>query len=203
MAKPRRPLPSPPQVNYEYSMIHEIHDLPSGLPGSYPSHQYIAPFPYPPSFQQNTTHQVEEHTERTALTGGTLLHKGFYDLLALLPSTPSPSRLFWRGGQDAEPVVAGPRYEDILPDDIPSRGIPAVSVASNPVSSPRNLKARRISKDMVSKPMGFMCVARWCRISSPHSYIVSRHLVHASDAGQAEALLSRWGPEGQGKLGGE
>ena len=31
---------------------------------------------------------------------------------------------------------------------------------------------------------------------------LTRHLVHASDADQAEALLSRWGPEGQGKLGG-
>lgn len=30
-----------------------------------------------------------------------------------------------------------------------------------------------------------------------------RHLVHASDADQAAAILSRWGPEGQGKLGGE
>lgn len=29
------------------------------------------------------------------------------------------------------------------------------------------------------------------------------HLVHASDADQAEALLTRWGPEGQGKLGGK
>ena len=28
------------------------------------------------------------------------------------------------------------------------------------------------------------------------------HLVHASDADQAAALLTRWGPEGQGKLGG-
>jgi len=32
---------------------------------------------------------------------------------------------------------------------------------------------------------------------APHS-----HLVHASDADQAHALLTRWGPEGQGKLGG-
>lgn len=36
---------------------------------------------------------------------------------------------------------------------------------------------------MVSKPMGFV------------------HLVHASDADQAEALLTRWGPDGLGKLG--
>lgn len=27
--------------------------------------------------------------------------------------------------------------------------------------------------------------------------------MHASDVEQAEALLSRWGPEGQGKIGGE
>jgi hypothetical protein len=27
--------------------------------------------------------------------------------------------------------------------------------------------------------------------------------VHASDADQAEALLTRWGPDGLGKLGGE
>lgn len=52
-----------------------------------------------------------------------------------------------------------------------------------PVSPNRNLRGRRISKDMVSKPTGFV------------------HLVHASDADQAEALLTRWGPEGQGKLG--
>lgn len=30
-----------------------------------------------------------------------------------------------------------------------------------------------------------------------------RHLVHASDADQAEALLRRWAPDGMGKLGGE
>jgi hypothetical protein len=31
----------------------------------------------------------------------------------------------------------------------------------------------------------------------------SSHLVHASDADQAEALLTRWGPDGLGKLGGQ
>ena len=29
-----------------------------------------------------------------------------------------------------------------------------------------------------------------------------RHLVHASDSDQAEALLTRWGPDGMGKIGG-
>ncbi|KAI6026172.1 hypothetical protein PISMIDRAFT_675290 [Pisolithus microcarpus 441] len=43
-------------------------------------------------------------------------------------------------------------------------------------------KVRKTSKDMVSHPAGFV------------------HLVHASDADQAEALLTRWGPDGNGKL---
>jgi protein-serine/threonine kinase len=34
-------------------------------------------------------------------------------------------------------------------------------------------------------------------------YFGSRHLVHASDADQLEALLTRWGPDGLGKLGGQ
>jgi hypothetical protein len=32
---------------------------------------------------------------------------------------------------------------------------------------------------------------------------ICSHLVHASDADQAEALLTRWGPDGLGKLGGQ
>lgn len=32
--------------------------------------------------------------------------------------------------------------------------------------------------------------------------MIFSHLVHASDADQAEALLTRWGPDGLGKLGG-
>ncbi|KAG8213712.1 kinase-like domain-containing protein [Butyriboletus roseoflavus] len=35
-------------------------------------------------------------------------------------------------------------------------------------------------------------------ISNPTGFV---HLVHASDADQAEALLTRWGPDGMGKLG--
>ncbi|KAG9316382.1 kinase-like domain-containing protein [Chiua virens] len=87
----------------------------------------------------------------------TLLHKGFYDLLAMIP-TPSPSRLFqWSSNQSSTMIVAPP-------------------------TSPLK-KNRRISKDMVSSPTSFV------------------HLVHASDADQAEALLTRWGPDGIGKLG--
>lgn len=71
---------------------------------------------------------------------GTVLHKGFYDLLAVIP-TPSPSA-FWRTKQpESNQLVAGPRYEQ-LPQDTQS--------------PPR--KPRKISKDMVSKPTGFVCV---------------------------------------------
>ncbi|KAF9244946.1 kinase-like domain-containing protein [Melanogaster broomeanus] len=114
------------------------------------------------------------------LPAGTLLHKGFYDLLAMIP-TPSPSRLFHWGstGQphpSSQPDITavGPRYDVISP----KTNVPLLPPASSPLK-----KNKRISKDMVSKPTGFV------------------HLVHASDAGQAEALLTRWGPDGMGKLG--
>jgi hypothetical protein len=44
----------------------------------------------------------------------------------------------------------------------------------------------------------------YCTVSAdPYLPILFHsHLVHASDADQAHALLTRWGPEGQGKLGG-
>ncbi|KAF5325825.1 hypothetical protein D9611_000036 [Ephemerocybe angulata] len=101
---------------------------------------------------------------------GTFLHKGFYDLLAMIP-TPSPSRLLWGvPKQGVDPVVAGPRYEHIHPP-------------TNAAIKAMPKKGRRVSKDMVSKPTGFV------------------HLVHASDADQLEALLTRWGPDGIGKLG--
>ncbi|KAJ7252651.1 hypothetical protein C8J57DRAFT_638944 [Mycena rebaudengoi] len=62
----------------------------------------------------------------TTLPGGTLIHKRFYDLLSMIP-TPSPSRLIW--------------------------GAPAAEEAGI-LASPR--KDRRISKDMVPRPTGFV-----------------------------------------------
>ncbi|KAI0699252.1 kinase-like protein [Cytidiella melzeri] len=181
MAVPRRPLPTLPKY-VDYRILDEEDHMHPGFPGAYQPYSNFAPaYPYSPLFPES---QTSVNDAPTALRGGTLLHKGFYDLLALIPSTPSPSRFFWPQ-QDPEPV-AGPRYEDIAPDSpntakTATKPPPLTSPPSSPTA--RNLKPRRISKDMVSEPMRFM------------------HLVHASDAGQAEALLSRWGPEGQGKLG--
>ncbi|KIJ50685.1 hypothetical protein M422DRAFT_245328 [Sphaerobolus stellatus SS14] len=100
---------------------------------------------------------------------GTILHKGFYDLLSVIP-TPSAS-VFWRAPNvnvEDPALLAGPPYHQ-LPN----------SNAHTPPRKPR----MPISKDMVSKPTDFV------------------HLVHASDADEAEILLRRWGPDGMGKLG--
>lgn len=92
-------------------------------------------------------HPVQDRDEQPATSSipvGTYLHKGFYDLLAMIP-TPSPSRFLWGNPapSTADSVVAGPRYEDISP--------PANAAIK---AMPR--KGRRVSKDMVSKPTGFV-----------------------------------------------
>ena len=76
----------------------------------------------------------------TSVPAGTFLHKGFYDLLAMIP-TPSPSRLIWKAPTSpSDGFVAGPRYEH---------------QESNTIKSMPK-KGRRVSKDMVSNPTGFM-----------------------------------------------
>lgn len=114
------------------------------------------------------------------LAGGTILHKGFYDLLSLIPTPASASR-FW-ASLTPDPI-AGPRYEDQAMKPAPNP--PALTTDSSRPAQPLPGKptGRRITKNMVSKPTGFV------------------HLVHASDAEQAEAILRRWGPDGLGKLG--
>ncbi|KAH8107922.1 kinase-like protein [Cristinia sonorae] len=176
-ASPRRPLPLPPRNSQGYQNASPDEALyPGSLTGRYTT-PTVPSFPY--SYPGPAAYDIGDLPPRT-LRGGTLLHKGFYDLLALIPSTPSPSRFFWGNPEEPEPL-AGPRYEDIRPG---TQNATLPQAQSPPTSnSPRNLKSRRVSKDMVSKPMGFV------------------HLVHASDADEAEALLTRWGPEGQGKLG--
>ncbi|KAK0461301.1 kinase-like protein [Desarmillaria tabescens] len=161
----RRPLPTPPApplgFKYnQYTLSRPTDMYPPGNP-------YYSPYYNPDTYGEPTT----------TLPGGTLLHKGFYDLLSMIPTPSSPSRLLqqWMA-QAPEPVVAGPRYEHIG-----SGPMPANKPVQSPPVSPK--KGRRISKDMVSRPTGFV------------------HLVHASDADQAEALLTRWGPDGLGKLG--
>ncbi|KAF7966687.1 hypothetical protein HWV62_37490 [Athelia sp. TMB] len=178
MASPsaRRPLPSPPAAG---NTAH--------IPGSYPAEMYrpnsyqalVHKSPYHDQYEPSTKPlNTYDDPPTTTLSGGTMLHQGFYDLLSMIP-TPSPSRLIWGATWNRQPeVIAGPRYEDMAT----SRGMGQPKAFTTPSSSV-SPKKRRVSKDMVSSPTGFI------------------HLVHASDADQAEALLTRWGPDGLGKLG--
>lgn len=121
-----RPLPALPA---HASPMRPEHDLEPFTAPYYMSYPY-APQPY------------EEHPT-TSLPVGTFLHKGFYDLLSMIP-TPSPSRLLWKAPPaPPENVVAGPRYEDMA-GNTGTRALPK--------------KGRRVSKDMVSKPTGFVYV---------------------------------------------
>lgn len=135
-----RPLPTPPTMPGEGSWRNDDTNDSGSLF-----------YPYRP-FGAVPTAPFRDHP--TTVRGGTILHKGFYDLLALIPSTPSPSRFFWpaRPPQDPEPV-SGPRYEDI--PSSPPRS-PPVQAPSSPQPPPR--KGRRISKEMVSNPTGFVYV---------------------------------------------
>jgi hypothetical protein len=56
------------------------------------SSPYFSQYAYP-QFGPGTRLDVSDEPPTTTLPGGTLLHQGFYDLLAMIP-TPSLSRLF-------------------------------------------------------------------------------------------------------------
>lgn len=134
MASPtRRPLPTPPR-----SPIGARPDQDTRSPGVFTfNNPYFSPYVYPPYAPPPPDFYDDEPTT-TSVPAGTFLHKGFYDLLAMIP-TPSPSRFIW-GNSPETAAVAGPRYEDQSPAAI--RAMPK--------------KGRRVSKDMVSKPTGFV-----------------------------------------------
>ncbi|KDQ21430.1 hypothetical protein BOTBODRAFT_25873 [Botryobasidium botryosum FD-172 SS1] len=186
----RRPLPTPPVRHNvsgypgpspaNYSPSTPTLERAYAYPSAYPSNSPFGYSPASPSYDQPTS----------IIPGGTMIHKGFYDLLNYVQTaTPSPSRILW-GGPKEEPLIAGARYEDMARGGVGSTPQPKPSPPqARPVVQPKApaevplKKGRRISKDMVSSPTNF------------------KHLVHASDAMQAEILLSRWGPDGMGKLG--
>ncbi|KAK2464277.1 hypothetical protein APHAL10511_003734 [Amanita phalloides] len=111
---------------------------------------------------------LEPQDELPTMTIPSGAHKGFYDLLEMIP-TLLPSRFSWNTAPSEQPPVVAPRYEDIT----------SMTAGTRPTAR----EGRRVSRNMVSKPTGFV------------------HLVHASDVYQLEALLTRWGPDGMGKLG--
>ena len=213
----RRPLPNLPvttQGLQEYSNPPLRTPVSSADMHSPSSPYYHGGFPYFPftSRPTNPTPDIHSRDEnyysptRSILAGGTLLHKGFYDLLALA----TPSRMLGNVNREEQTLAAGPRYEQLAPGSPPKvvpSGVAANAAAKNakpspvaaPVASTPLRKNKRISKNMVSSPTGFVCVLVVWFVS--YSYL-DRHLVHASDYDQGEALLTRWGPDRIGKLGG-
>jgi protein-serine/threonine kinase len=153
--RPPRPLPTPPGPVYPFGLSSNLNHFYSL------SNRYQSPDPDPPSGLPGPSLPLHDDPPTATLRGGTLLHKGFYDLLALIP-TPSPSRFLWGISADPVPdVVAGPRYEDLPAtgtNDVPG-GKPTLPAVSLPPSGPVSpKKGKRISKDMVSNPMGFVYV---------------------------------------------
>jgi protein-serine/threonine kinase len=132
-----RPLPRPPSL----AQARANHAPPALDPRSMNNPYFV-----PHYSQPDCPSQIHDEPATSTIPAGTFLHKGFYDLLAMIP-TPSPSRLLWPTTTTPEPVVAGPRYEDIRPP-------PGGAVRASPK------RGRRISKDMVSNPKGFVYVCK-------------------------------------------
>ncbi|CAE6433090.1 unnamed protein product [Rhizoctonia solani] len=167
---------------------------PITMPSSRLPYSQSSRLPYPTS---NVAPAMASPITVNSHRNSTLVHRGFYDLLSLVPGTAGVGVGSRRGNLNNmwpyDDLVAGQRYEDIpsrRPAPAPPPGGTYTRTTGAVVYPPARIQAptspkgkRRISKDMVSQPMGFV------------------HLVHASDADQAEALLSRWGPDGIGKLG--
>lgn len=155
-----RPLPSPPGPQGYYNL-----ERPMGSQmGAYSSDPYFSRYPNGPRTPRTAApYPPRDAGERpSVLAGGTLLHKGFYDLLSLIP-TPSPSRFLQGWTQPpATQVLAGPRYEEIGQPGAPAFGKPISRPrsppSSPPLSTPPPKKGRRVSKDMVSKPTNFVYV---------------------------------------------
>ena len=149
----RRPLPVTPlhpDQPYVQNFANNVYNYPNGCPPRSSADIYAAAWPSLPAgpYLHYTEQLPTEHDDPSrSLLRGTLLHKGFYDLLALIPSPQTASRFLWGTPKNTEeaPTVAGPRYENLAPK--------AYSPPATPASPKRG---RRLSKDMVSKPMNFV-----------------------------------------------
>lgn len=145
----------------------------------------------------------KDTVSRSFAKGGNsiLLHKGFFDLLQVQGNQDQslhPPNAPWSNANRNSSGSNGASlgwYGDRPIKPTPStalgalRAVTAPSFTSSshppPAAGNRARGNRRISVDMVSKPTGFT------------------HLVHASDAEQAEQILTRWKVDNKGKLPGE
>ena len=144
-----RPLPATPDLAVGQEHFNNYYNyVPKSSADIYAaSAPYLPPAPYP---QYTTQSPPIREEEPAPLPGGTVLHKGFYDLLAL-----TASRFLWgQPQQKNEDLVAGPKYEAMSSQSPPRARPGPLATPVSPNVSPR--KGRRLSKDMVSKPMNFV-----------------------------------------------
>ncbi|GAA5940938.1 serine/threonine-protein kinase [Sporobolomyces koalae] len=153
-----------------------------------PVHEPLASSPPAVSFQPPTFSSRVPLPQSSSI----LLHGGFWDLLSATGSRfYSPSKIATRQQQAEDDAKMKVKTERIgkgiasKPTD-PRQAIEGGNVHGTPgiaQDTGSTRQKRRVSKDMVGQPRAFA------------------HLVHASDAEQAEALLMRWHLDKQGKLG--
>lgn len=156
-----RPLPTPPSILLENTSAPSKPVITSNnAPGLMSSadiyantSSYLDSYPYSATSFAPIPSTNPYESVVTALPGGTLIHKGFYDLLALVPTTSSASKLLW-GNNKKEDIVAGPRYENI-DSSPPAKSNNYAGPSLSPILAK---KGRKVNKDMVSKPTGFMLV---------------------------------------------
>ncbi|GAA6000091.1 hypothetical protein JCM10207_006048 [Rhodosporidiobolus poonsookiae] len=194
-AAARPPLPMPPMNAGGPTWPSTPGPLPAGAqPLPLPGHPSV--FRSPPASPPLATTKVP-----LATSSSILAHGGFWDILAATGSrfySPSKIRPGLANGPATPftPSSVGPERDPFMVLRFegaggagamgaaasgaragPKRDLPAATGAQGAK------KSKRISVDMVSRPQQFA------------------HLVHASDADQAEALLTRWGRDRQGKVG--
>ena len=126
----------------------------------------------PQQLTEESSRRLQEEYERQRLLsapgipGGTILHKGFYDLLALsAPVVQTVSKFWYNSTPQDDRLVAGAPYNQ-LPRGVPPQRVDRLAdplpLPPQPVSyntNPPAKKGRRVSKDMISNPMGFKCVS--------------------------------------------
>jgi protein-serine/threonine kinase len=158
----RRPLPSiPPQVQqgrYPSPATlrgppHSSADMYAQNSPYYSDYPYAAPFSFAyPDAGPSSPPMGMSAPPLSSLPGGTILHRGFYDLLSLIPTT-SPNRLWRAQPQPPKEEVKAIRYEEMQEG---RTVVPRPGNYGPPLPPVPLKKGRKVNKDMVSHPTGFM-----------------------------------------------
>ncbi|GAA5975738.1 hypothetical protein JCM11641_005855 [Rhodosporidiobolus odoratus] len=196
----RQPLPMPPMTvgatdgppnsaqAFLPTFLPRASYAPPATAGPLPPGAQPLPLPGQPSaFAQTSQTSPPPPATKVPLAASAtiLVHSGFWDLLAATGSRFNGAQSRFR----AAGVANGPLPTPSSPlsgsgESDPFARLAVAGGAGATVGATQQAKKKkRISVDMIGRPKEF------------------QHVVHASDAEQAEALLMRWGLDRQGKVG--